>query len=60
MKEHLLREADLTLKKAIDICCAAEVSRDEVKSLMDSKSAEIDALHKMKQDSRRSNLREDF
>ena len=53
-------EADLTLKKAIDICRAAEVSREQVKSLTDSKSAEIDALHKTKQDSRRSNLREDF
>ena len=50
MKERLLREADLTLKKAIDICRAAEVSREQVKSLTDSKSAEIGALHKTKQD----------
>ena len=60
MKERLLREADLTLKKAIDICCAAEVSREQVKSLTDRNSADIDALHKTKQDSRHSNLREDF
>ena len=60
IKERLLREADLTLKKAIDICRAAEVSREQVKSLTDRNSADIDALHKTKQDSRRSNLREDF
>ena len=62
MKERLLCEADLTLKKAIDICRAAEVSREQVKSLTDRNSADIhvDALHKTKQDSRRSNLREDY
>ena len=60
MKERLLREADLTLKKAIDICRAAEVSREQVKSLTERNSADIDALHKTKQDSRHSNLREDY
>ena len=60
MKECLLREADSTLKKAIDICRAAEVCREQVKSLTDPNSADINALHKTKQDSRRSNLREDF
>ena len=60
MKERLLRKADLTIKKAIDICRAAEVSREQVKSLTDRNSADIDALQKTKQDSRRSNLREDF
>ena len=32
IQNRLLREADLTLKKAIDICRAAEVSREQVKS----------------------------
>ena len=46
LKERLLREADLTLKKAVDICRAAEISREQVKSLTDSKPADVDALNK--------------
>ena len=46
MEERLFREADLTLKKAIDICRAAKVSQEQVKSLTDRNSADIDALHK--------------
>jgi ribosomal protein S1 len=33
LKERMLRENDLTLEKAIDICRAAETSRDQLKSL---------------------------
>ncbi|CAB4005070.1 Hypothetical predicted protein [Paramuricea clavata] len=33
LKERMLRENDLTLQKAIDICPAAETSRDQLKSL---------------------------
>ena len=44
--ERLLRENDLSLLKAIDICRAAEVSREQVKSLSDKTPANIDAVHK--------------
>ncbi len=33
LKEHMMREDDLTLEKAIDICRAAETSRHQLKSL---------------------------
>ena len=46
LKERLLRECDLTLKKAVDICRAAEVSREQVKSLTENKPANVDALGK--------------
>ena len=46
LKKRLFREADLTLKKAVDICSAAEISREQVKSLTDSKPADVDALNK--------------
>ena len=45
LKERLLREASLTLKSAVDICRAAEVSREQVKSLTDSPHANIDELN---------------
>ena len=45
LKERLLREASLTLKSAVDICRAAEFSREQVKSLTDSPHANIDELN---------------
>lgn len=33
MRGRLLREADLTLEKAIDICCASEITSSQVKEL---------------------------
>ena len=33
LRERLLRDADLTLAKAIDICRASEVSKNQLKSL---------------------------
>ena len=44
--KRLLRENDLSLLKAIDICRAAEVSREQVQSLSDKTPANIDAVHK--------------
>ena len=45
LKERMLRENDLTLQKAIDICRAAETSRDQLKSLCgDEKENNIDTL----------------
>ena len=46
LKERLLRETDLTLTKAIDICRAAEVSREQVKALGDKTPANVDASRK--------------
>ena len=45
LKERLLREASLTLKSAVDIRRAAEVSREQVKSLTNSPHANIDELN---------------
>ncbi|CAB4036179.1 Hypothetical predicted protein [Paramuricea clavata] len=45
LKERMLRENDLTLQKAIDICRAAETSRDQLKSLCGGeKKNNIDTL----------------
>ncbi|XP_046857694.1 uncharacterized protein K02A2.6-like [Xenia sp. Carnegie-2017] len=44
IKERLLRESDLTLPKAVDICRASEVSREQMKSLNDQNSANVDTL----------------
>ena len=45
LKERLLRETSLTLKSAVDIRRAAEVSREQVKSLTNSPHANIDELN---------------
>ena len=45
LKERMLRENDLTLQKAIDICRAAETSRDQLKLLCGGeKKNNIDTL----------------
>ena len=46
LKERFLRETDLTLTKAVDICRAAEVSRKQVKALGDKSPVNVDALRK--------------
>ena len=46
LKERLLRETDLNLTKAVYICRAAEVSREQVKSLSDKTPANVDAVRK--------------
>lgn len=46
LKERLLRIADLDLKKAIDICRAAEYSKSQIKSIKDEK--EIDVVKRSK------------
>ncbi|XP_024889360.1 uncharacterized protein LOC112465838 [Temnothorax curvispinosus] len=45
LQERLLRVEDLNLQKAIDYCRAAEVSKDQAKSLQGDK-AEIDSIRK--------------
>ena len=49
LKERLFRETDLTLAKAIDICRAAEVSREQLKSLSEKTPANVDAVCKAMQ-----------
>lgn len=45
VKERLLREADLTLNKAIDICRATEYSKEQAKSLhSDGKTESVDFI----------------
>lgn len=47
LKERMLRENDVTLQKAIDICRAAETSRDQLKSLCGGeKKNNIDTLRR--------------
>ena len=46
LKERLLRETDLTLTKAVDICRAAEASREQVKPQSDKTPANVDAVRK--------------
>ena len=38
MKEHLLREHDLTLDKAINICCSTEESKKQLKTMSEEKA----------------------
>ena len=45
-KERLLRETDLTLEEAINICRATEASKEQIRSLGDGKPNNIDALKK--------------
>lgn len=44
LRERLLRIADFSLDKAIDICMASEQSKQQLKSLSDGKNANIDHL----------------
>ena len=46
LKITLLRETDLTLTKAVDICRAAAVSRKQVKALGDKSPENVYALRK--------------
>jgi hypothetical protein len=57
IKEHLLRESELTLQKTVDICRASEVSCEQVKSLSDQSSANVDALGR---DQRKHNFKGKF
>ena len=52
VKERLLRETELTLQKAIDICRAADVSRQQVKTISNQKAPNIDVV---RQDYKRAN-----
>ena len=55
----MLRETDLTLAKAVDICRASEVSRKQVKALGDKSPVNVDALRKDGQrDSRQQKTRD--
>jgi hypothetical protein len=44
IKERLLREKDLTLDKAVDICRAAEISRLHVQTMSSSSTASVQAI----------------
>ncbi|KAK3087333.1 hypothetical protein FSP39_004790 [Pinctada imbricata] len=46
VKRRLLRESDLTLTKAIDICRASETSDNQMKSLSEAKPEMVDAVRK--------------
>ena len=46
LKERLVRETELTLEKAINICKATEASKEQIRSLGDGKPNNIDALKK--------------
>ena len=46
VRARLLREGDLTLQKAIDICRASELSSSQVKMLTHSATAEVHAVKK--------------
>ena len=53
-RERLLRDADLTLAKAIDICRASEVSKSQIKSLTeDDKSAHVQVVKQKHSDTQR-------
>ena len=54
LRAQLLREIELTLKKAIDICRATEVSLEQAKSLTSTQeemSPEINAVKRDQQNS---------
>lgn len=44
IRERLLRETDLTLEKTLNICRAAEHSRQQLKTMHESSNANIDAV----------------
>ncbi|XP_068758790.1 uncharacterized protein [Montipora capricornis] len=44
LRERLLRESDLTLEKALDICRASEHSKQQMKTISRTHNANIDAL----------------
>ena len=49
VKERLLRESDLTLEKALDICHAAEASKEQMKEMAsDSQCHEMNAIIRSK------------
>ncbi|XP_057679220.1 uncharacterized protein K02A2.6 isoform X2 [Corythoichthys intestinalis] len=48
VKERLLREMDLTLDKAVDICRAAEVAKSQLRAMRSAQpEASVEALHKV-------------
>ena len=50
VKERLLRENDLTLKKTLDICRASEQSKEHIKQMKISESqfCEVDSIKEQK------------
>ena len=49
VKERLLRESDLTPEKALDICHAAEASKEQMKVMAsDSQCHDVNAIIKSK------------
>ena len=54
MKEQLLREPALTLSKTLDVCRAAEASRQQIRAMTEAEVASINpiAMHRGKSQQR--------
>lgn len=48
VKDRLLREENLTLQRCIQLCKAAEVAADNMRTLKDNKEKEVDVIHRGK------------
>lgn len=55
LRERLLREKDLTLDKAVDLCRASQCSREQVKELAKTEMAAVHAVRTKEQHKKRQN-----